>query len=112
MLVRIQEIYERTGDHVYSVCAGIELTARVVTSAAILLCIVLAAFLSSKILLLKYIGAVKSCFHFRFQSFAHNWLFSGNWYYHCVRCYYNSVHSCACYDGNCGRTYVVGARPT
>ena len=72
MLVRIQEIYERTGDHVYSVCAGIELTARVVTSAAILLCIVLAAFLSSKILLLKYIGAVKiSCSHFCFPSFAH-----------------------------------------
>jgi RND superfamily putative drug exporter len=58
MLGRIQEIYDQTGDCIYSVCAGIELSAKVVTYAAILLCIVLGAFLSSKILLLKYIGLV------------------------------------------------------
>lgn len=58
MLGRIQEMYKKTNDHVFSVCAGIEASAKVVTYAAILLCIVLGAFLNSKVLLLKYIGAV------------------------------------------------------
>lgn len=58
MLTRIQEIYEKTGDHPHAVCAGIELSAKVVTYAAILLCVVLGSFLDSKIILLKYIGAV------------------------------------------------------
>jgi RND superfamily putative drug exporter len=59
MLTRIQEIYERTKDQEHAVCAGIELSAKVVTYAAVLLCIVLGAFLNSKIILLKYIGAVR-----------------------------------------------------
>ena len=56
MISRIQEIYLQTDDHVYAVCAGIEQSAKVVTYAAVLLCVVLGAFLSSEIIMLKYIG--------------------------------------------------------
>ena len=56
MISRIQEIYIQTDDHEYAVCAGIERSAKVVTYAAVLLCVVLGAFLSSEIIMLKYIG--------------------------------------------------------
>ena len=56
MLSRIQELYIQTGDHLFAVCAGIEQSAKVVTYAAVLLCVVLGAFLSSEIIMLKYIG--------------------------------------------------------
>jgi RND superfamily putative drug exporter len=56
MISRIQELWLRTNDHYFAVAAGIEESARAITLAALLLCVVLGAFLASKIIILKEIG--------------------------------------------------------
>jgi len=56
LLGRIQEIYIATKNNTYAVATGIESSARGVTLAATLLCVVLGAFLHSKVLVLQEIG--------------------------------------------------------
>lgn len=56
MISRIHEFWEKTKDHPFSVAAGIEESARAITLAALLLCIVLGSFLASQIIPLKEIG--------------------------------------------------------
>lgn len=56
MISRIHEFWEKTRDHPFSVAAGIEESARAITLAALLLCIVLGSFLASQIIALKEIG--------------------------------------------------------
>ena len=59
MISRISEIWERTHNHPFAVAAGIDRSARAITLAALLLCIVLGAFLASQIIVLKEIGMVQ-----------------------------------------------------
>lgn len=68
MLSRITEVWQNTRDHPHAVASGIEQTARAVTLAALLLCIVLGAFLASRIKPLKEIGMVMQhfCFSMKF----------------------------------------------
>jgi trehalose monomycolate/heme transporter len=58
MISRIYELWETTHDHPHAVAAGIQLSAKAITCAAILLCVVLGAFLASQIIALKEIGMV------------------------------------------------------
>jgi putative drug exporter of the RND superfamily len=56
LLSRIKEEYDRTGDTVASVAAGLERTGRIVTTAAALLAIVFVAFATSQVSFLKLFG--------------------------------------------------------
>ncbi|GII83910.1 membrane protein [Sphaerisporangium siamense] len=56
MLARIREEYLRTGDPVESVALGVRHTAGVITAAALLLGVVLAAFVTTSITVIKMIG--------------------------------------------------------
>src|ERR671912_579273 len=56
LLSRIKEEYDRTGDAVASVAAGLERTGRIVTTAAALLAIVFIAFATSQVSFLKLFG--------------------------------------------------------
>jgi RND superfamily putative drug exporter len=56
LLSRIKEEYDRTGDNVGSVAAGLERTGRIVTAAAALLAVVFAAFATSEISFIKLFG--------------------------------------------------------
>ncbi|HKP99234.1 MAG TPA: MMPL family transporter, partial [Actinomycetes bacterium] len=56
LLSRIKEEYDRSGDTVASVAAGLERTGRIVTTAAALLAIVFVAFATSEISFLKLFG--------------------------------------------------------
>jgi RND superfamily putative drug exporter len=56
LLSRIKEEYDRTGDNVGSVAAGLERTGRVVTSAALLIAVVMVAFATSGVTLMKMFG--------------------------------------------------------
>jgi putative drug exporter of the RND superfamily len=56
LLSRIKEEYDRTGDTVASVAAGLERTGRIVTTAAALLAIVFVAFATSEVSFLKLFG--------------------------------------------------------
>jgi putative drug exporter of the RND superfamily len=56
LLSRIKEEYDRTGDNVASVAAGLERTGRIVTTAAALLAIVFVAFATSQVSFLKLFG--------------------------------------------------------
>ena len=56
LLSRIKEEYDRTGDTVASVAAGLERTGRIVTTAAALLAIVFIAFATSQVSFLKLFG--------------------------------------------------------
>jgi RND superfamily putative drug exporter len=56
LLSRIKEEYDRTGDTVASVAAGLERTGRIVTTAAALLAIVFLAFATSEVSFLKLFG--------------------------------------------------------
>lgn len=56
LLSRIKEEYDRTGDTISSVAIGLEKTGAIVTQAAALLAIVLVAFATSGITLIKMVG--------------------------------------------------------
>jgi RND superfamily putative drug exporter len=56
LLSRIKEHYDQTGDNRQAVSSGLQRTGWLITSAALLLAIVLAAFGSSKIILIQEIG--------------------------------------------------------
>jgi RND superfamily putative drug exporter len=56
MLTRIREEYDRRGDNVAAVAAGLEATGRVVTSAALIMVVVFGAFASSRVLLVQSLG--------------------------------------------------------
>jgi len=56
LLSRIREEWDRTGDNVTAVANGLQLSGPVITSAALLLAVVIGAFATSSILLMKMIG--------------------------------------------------------
>ncbi|MFN2486907.1 MAG: MMPL family transporter [Acidimicrobiia bacterium] len=56
LLSRIKEEYDHTGDNVGSVAAGLERTGRVVTSAAVLIAVVMIAFATSGVTMMKMFG--------------------------------------------------------
>ena len=56
LLSRIREEYDRTGDNVRAVATGLQRTGRIITSAALLLVIVVGAFSTSGIVIVKAIG--------------------------------------------------------
>ena len=56
ILGRIQELYEKTGDHQYAVAKGVSSSAKSVSMAAILLCTAIGGFLVSDLIVLKMIG--------------------------------------------------------
>lgn len=56
LLSRIKEFYERTGDNAQSVALGIERSARIITSAALIMVIVTAAFVTADIVFIKAFG--------------------------------------------------------
>jgi uncharacterized membrane protein YdfJ with MMPL/SSD domain len=56
LMSRIREQYDRTGDNTDAVATGLQRTGRIITSAALLLCVVIAAFSLSGITFIKMIG--------------------------------------------------------
>jgi len=56
LLSRVREEYVRTGDNVLSVARGLAQTGRLITSAALLLVVVIGAFATSDILFMKSLG--------------------------------------------------------
>ena len=56
LLSRVKEIYDKTGDNTSSVAQGLEATGRVITSAALILVLVAAAFSTSDIIIVKALG--------------------------------------------------------
>src|SRR4029079_9806361 len=55
LLSRIREEWDRTGDNTASVATGLQRSGRIITSAAILLAVVIAGFATSGIVFLKMI---------------------------------------------------------
>jgi RND superfamily putative drug exporter len=60
MLSRVQEVWIKEHNHISAVATGIERTAKTISFAGFSLCIVLIAFMTSKVILLKCIGVVGS----------------------------------------------------
>ena len=56
LLSRIREQYERSGDNTDAVAQGLQRTGRIITNAALLLVVVIAAFSTSGITFIKLIG--------------------------------------------------------
>ena len=56
LLSRIKEAYDRTGDMISAVATGVQRTGSIITSAALLLFVVIAAFASGEITFIKQIG--------------------------------------------------------
>jgi uncharacterized membrane protein YdfJ with MMPL/SSD domain len=56
LLSRIKEQWDRTGDNTLAVATGLERTGRIITSAALLLMVVIGAFSTSQIVFIKMIG--------------------------------------------------------
>ena len=56
LVSRIKEEYERLGDNTEAIAVGVEKTGQIITSAALLLMVVVAAFGASRILAMKEIG--------------------------------------------------------
>lgn len=56
LLSRVKEIYDKTGDNTSSVAQGLEATGRVITSAALILVLVAAAFSTGDIIIVKALG--------------------------------------------------------
>ena len=56
LLSRIREQWDRTGDNTLSVATGLQRTGRIITSAALLLIVVIGAFSTSGIVFIKMIG--------------------------------------------------------
>jgi trehalose monomycolate/heme transporter len=56
LLSRMKEHYDRTGDMVAAVRSGVQRTGGIITSAALLMVVVIAAFLSGEVVFIKQIG--------------------------------------------------------
>jgi RND superfamily putative drug exporter len=56
LLSRIKESYDRTGDATASVALGIQKTGAIITSAALLLAVVIGAFATGQVVFIKQIG--------------------------------------------------------
>ena len=56
LVSRIKEEYQRLGDNTEAIAIGVEKTGQIITSAALLLIVVVAAFGASKVLSMKEIG--------------------------------------------------------
>lgn len=56
MLSRVREEYDRTGDNTLAVARGLEKTGRLITSAAAILIVVIVAFATSSLVLMKSLG--------------------------------------------------------
>lgn len=56
LLSRVKEEYDRTGDNVHSVAYGIQHTAGIITSAALILVVVIGLFATGKISLIQQVG--------------------------------------------------------
>ena len=56
LLSRIREQWDRTGDNTEAVATGLQRTGRIITSAALLLVVVIGAFATSGIVFIKMIG--------------------------------------------------------
>ncbi len=56
LLSRIREYWDRTGDNTQAVALGLQRTGPIITSAAALILVVIAAFSTSKIIFIKLIG--------------------------------------------------------
>jgi RND superfamily putative drug exporter len=56
LLSRVREEWDRTGDNAHSVAAGLQRSGRIITSAALLLAIVIGGFATSGIVFIKMIG--------------------------------------------------------
>jgi len=56
LLSRIREQYDRTGDNRRAVATGLQRTGRIITSAALLLMVVIGAFSTSSVTFIKLIG--------------------------------------------------------
>jgi len=56
LLSRIREEWDRTGDNTAAVALGLERTGRIITSAALLLVVVIGAFATSGVTFIKMIG--------------------------------------------------------
>jgi putative drug exporter of the RND superfamily len=56
LLSRIKEAYDATGDNAHSVATGIERSARIITSAALIVVLVASSFVTADIVLVKALG--------------------------------------------------------
>jgi RND superfamily putative drug exporter len=56
LLSRVQEEFQRTGDNEESVAAGLEVTGRIITSAALVMIVVFGAFSFARLLVIKEVG--------------------------------------------------------
>ncbi len=56
LLTRVQEEYRRTGDNVESVAVGLEVTGRIITSAAAVMIVVFGAFAFARLVIIKEVG--------------------------------------------------------
>jgi uncharacterized membrane protein YdfJ with MMPL/SSD domain len=56
LLSRVREQWDRTGDNTVSVATGVQKTGRIITSAALLLAVVIGAFGTSGLVFMKLIG--------------------------------------------------------
>ncbi|MCB0906087.1 MAG: MMPL family transporter, partial [Nocardioidaceae bacterium] len=56
LLSRIREDYDATGDNTAAVAAGLQHTGRIITSAALLLAVVIGGFATSEIVMIKMVG--------------------------------------------------------
>ncbi|MBI4202580.1 MAG: MMPL family transporter [Chloroflexi bacterium] len=56
LLSRVKELHDQTGDNTESVAAGLERTGRIITSAALILVLVAAAFATSEVIVVKAFG--------------------------------------------------------
>jgi RND superfamily putative drug exporter len=56
LLSRIREEWERTGDNQLSVAAGLQRSGRIITSAALIVVVVTASFVSAEVILIKALG--------------------------------------------------------
>jgi RND superfamily putative drug exporter len=56
LLSRVKEEYDATGDNIHAVATGLEKTGRVVSSAALLLAVVFAAFMTSQVQFIQLLG--------------------------------------------------------
>ncbi len=56
LLSRVREEWDRSGDNTLAVAAGLQRTGRIITSAALLLVVVIGAFSTSGIVFIKMIG--------------------------------------------------------
>ena len=56
LLTRVQEEYQRTGNNVESVAVGLEVTGRIITSAAAIMIVVFGAFAFARLVVIKEVG--------------------------------------------------------